>query len=59
MNIFILDDDPIKAAQLQCDKHVVIDNPIESYRNYYQTKQRRFKMSWTNRTAPEWFNANL
>ena len=23
MNIFILDDDPIKAAQLQCDKHVV------------------------------------
>ena len=23
MNIFILDDNPIKAAQLQCDKHVV------------------------------------
>jgi hypothetical protein len=23
MNIFILDNDPIKAAQLQCDKHVV------------------------------------
>ena len=23
MNIFILDDDPVKAAQLQCDKHVV------------------------------------
>ena len=23
MNIFILDNDPIKAAQQQCDKHVV------------------------------------
>ena len=23
MNLFILDNDPIKAAQLQCDKHVV------------------------------------
>ena len=23
MNIFILDKNPIKAAQLQCDKHVV------------------------------------
>jgi hypothetical protein len=23
MNIFILDNDPVKAAQLQCDKHVV------------------------------------
>jgi len=23
MNLFILDTDPIKAAQLQCDKHVV------------------------------------
>jgi hypothetical protein len=23
MNIFVLDKDPIKAAQLQCDKHVV------------------------------------
>ena len=23
MNIFILDEDPVVAAQLQCDKHVV------------------------------------
>ena len=23
MNIFVLDNDPVKAAQLQCDKHVV------------------------------------
>jgi len=23
MNLFILDKDPVKAAQLQCDKHVV------------------------------------
>ena len=24
MNIFILDNDPVIAAQMQCDKHVVI-----------------------------------
>ena len=23
MNVFVLDDDPVVAAQLQCDKHVV------------------------------------
>ena len=23
MNIFFLDKDPVKAAQMQCDKHVV------------------------------------
>jgi hypothetical protein len=28
---------------------------VESYRNFYQTKQTRFKMVWTKREIPEWF----
>jgi hypothetical protein len=29
---------------------------VGSYQNYYQTKQDRFKMAWTRRPIPEWFN---
>ena len=29
---------------------------VGSYRSFYQTKQERFKMSWTNRPIPDWFN---
>lgn len=28
---------------------------VGSYRAFYQTKQDRFKMSWTGREVPEWF----
>lgn len=28
---------------------------VGSYRAYYQTKQQRFKMKWTNRSVPDWF----
>ena len=31
------------------------DDPVRSYRAFYQTKQERFKMVWTNREVPEWF----
>jgi hypothetical protein len=58
-NLLINKRTPFKLAMNANPECVVIDNPIESYRNYYQTKQGRFKMSWTNRTVPEWFNANL
>lgn len=30
---------------------------VKSYQNFYQTKQERFKMLWTKRKQPEWFNA--
>ena len=30
---------------------------VLSYQNFYQTKQSRFKMEWTKRQIPEWFNA--
>ena len=29
--------------------------PIQSYRQFYQTKQHRFKMVWTKRDVPDWF----
>lgn len=28
---------------------------VKSYRAFYQTKQKRFNMVWTNREIPEWF----
>lgn len=31
------------------------DDVIGSYRKFYQTKQHRFKMTWTNRQVPSWF----
>lgn len=31
------------------------DDPVRSYREFYQTKQSRFAMKWTNRPIPEWF----
>jgi|TARA_R110000851_G_scaffold224126_1_gene376977 hypothetical protein len=30
-------------------------DPIQSYRNFYKTKKKRFKMVWTKRQTPEWF----
>lgn len=31
-------------------------NAVLSYQHYYQTKQDRFKMVWTNSEKPEWFH---
>ncbi len=41
------------GAEPQCINE---DDVIGSYRNYYMTKQRRFKMTWKNRPVPEWFH---
>lgn len=30
-------------------------DPIVAYRNYYQSKQYKFKMEWSGRKIPEWF----
>ena len=35
------------------------EDTVESYRLYYQTKQDKFNMVWTNRDIPEWFNAQI
>lgn len=31
------------------------DDPVKSYRLFYQTKQDRFKMVWAKRDIPDWF----
>jgi len=31
------------------------DDPIASYRAFYQTKQGRFTMKWSKRNKPDWF----
>ena len=52
---------PYKLAMSSNPECIVNDlggtNAVESYRNFYQTKQERFKMIWTKRQQPEWFNA--
>jgi hypothetical protein len=30
-------------------------DPVEAYRHFYQTKQGRFKMTWSKRSVPGWF----
>jgi len=35
---------------------IVEGDPVQSYRNYYKTKQKDFKMVWTKREVPSWFN---
>ena len=36
-----------------------IEDPVKSYRMFYETKRDRFKMVWSKRNTPEWFNANI
>ena len=49
---------PFKLAMASFPE-CIVEDPVESYRNFYQTKQERFKMAWTKRPQPEWFNANI
>ena len=37
----------------------MFSDAVKSYRAFYQTKQERFKMVWSKRSIPEWFNANV
>lgn len=41
------------GAAPECIDHF---DPIGSYRAFYKTKKDRFKMVWTGRPIPEWFN---
>jgi len=46
------------ALAMQNEPQCIVKNdPVQSYRNYYQTKQNRFRMVWTKRDIPEWFAA--
>jgi len=45
------------AVAMQAFPECIQEDPVMSYRSFYQTKQERFKMVWTDRPVPEWFNA--
>lgn len=47
---------PFKLA-MKSNPECMFKDAVKSYRAFYQTKQERFKMEWTNRERPEWFHA--
>jgi hypothetical protein len=40
---------------MKSNPECMFDDPVKSYRAFYQTKQHRFSMKWTKRPVPEWF----
>ena len=46
---------PFRLAMGSNPECVDPENPVQSYRNFYMTKQKRFKMVWSSRPVPEWF----
>lgn len=54
-------DGPLTQFPLAMNEHpecMFKDDPVRSYRAFYQTKQKRFKMEWKPRDTPEWFKRN-
>lgn len=47
---------PFKLAMKANPECMFPEDPVKSYRMYYQTKQDRFAMNWSKRSIPEWFN---
>lgn len=47
---------PFKLAMGSNPECIDNNDPVGSYRKFYQTKQERFKMAWTARKIPDWFN---
>lgn len=47
---------PFKLA-MKSNPECMFEDAVESYRAFYQTKQKRFNMVWTKRERPEWFHA--
>lgn len=46
---------PLPLAMGSNPECVDYNDRVGSYRNFYQTKQKRFKMIWSKREVPEWF----
>jgi hypothetical protein len=44
---------------MQANPECMHDDAVRSYREFYMTKQSRFKMVWTNRSIPNWFISEL
>lgn len=54
-NIPIAASTPYALAMNSNPECIVEGDAVQSYRNYYKTKQDRFKMAWTKRETPAWF----
>jgi hypothetical protein len=50
---------PFALAMKLYPECIYPDDPVRSYRAYYQTKQERFGMVWTKRDVPEWFKVTV
>lgn len=46
---------PFKLAMKSNPECIALEDPVKAYRAFYQTKQDRFKMVWTKREKPDWF----
>lgn len=46
---------PFKLAMKDYPECIALGDPVLAYQAYYQTKQDRFKMIWSKRSIPEWF----
>jgi hypothetical protein len=46
---------PFKLAMGAAPECIDSNDPVGSYRKFYQTKQKRFSMTWSKREIPEWF----
>ena len=49
---------PFRLAMGSNPECMFPDDPVKSYRMFYQTKQDRFKMTWTKRSVPQWFQTS-
>ena len=47
---------PFKLA-MGSNPECMLEDAVESYRRFYETKQERFNMVWSKRPVPKWFNA--
>ena len=48
---------PFPLAMGAAPECINTDDPIQSYRDFYHTKQQRFKMVWSHRDPPSWWKA--
>ena len=54
-NVTTWEETPFKLAMKSNPECTFPEDPVKSYRLFYQTKQDRFKMVWSKRQIPEWF----
>ena len=53
-NIPIVDQTPFPLA-MKSNPECMFEDAVKAYQAFYQTKQHRFKMEWTGRPVPDWF----